>query len=175
MMVSRSRPPLPYPHCQLFDLCASVYLYANHPLQVVVTNPPYSSDHPERLLRFVRRNGKPYLLLMPTYISTAEYYRNALVPNHPKDGKTARTGSTKSRKRRKRQQPEDDEEALPVFLCNRLRYDYVNSFPLLLETTCTSVENGRLKNQKTCDHKWERLRGVLALSSCPVFLRFYPS
>eukprot|EP00929_Paragymnodinium_shiwhaense_P059114 TRINITY_DN29590_c0_g1_i1.p1 TRINITY_DN29590_c0_g1~~TRINITY_DN29590_c0_g1_i1.p1 ORF type:complete len:457 (-),score=136.86 TRINITY_DN29590_c0_g1_i1:402-1772(-) len=45
---------------------------------IVVTNPPYSGDHPERLLRWCRSNGKPFLLLMPNYVCSKDYYEEAL-------------------------------------------------------------------------------------------------
>ena len=45
---------------------------------VVVTNPPYSGKHVEKLLRFARKNGKPFLLLMPNYFVAKEYYTEEL-------------------------------------------------------------------------------------------------
>lgn len=45
---------------------------------VVVTNPPYSGDHVQKLLRFCRQNGKPFLLLMPNYVSAKEYFMDAI-------------------------------------------------------------------------------------------------
>jgi len=45
---------------------------------VVVTNPPYSGDHVERLLKWARSNGKPFLLLMPNYFISKPYYEEAL-------------------------------------------------------------------------------------------------
>ena len=45
---------------------------------VVVTNPPYSADHVERLLRWARDNGKPFFLLMPNYVCAKPYYAAAL-------------------------------------------------------------------------------------------------
>lgn len=45
---------------------------------VVVTNPPYSGDHVEKLLRWCRSNRKPFLLLMPSYFATKPYYGEAL-------------------------------------------------------------------------------------------------
>ncbi len=44
------------------------------PHDVVVTNPPYSGDHPQRLLRFLARNGRPWLALMPNWVSGRDYY-----------------------------------------------------------------------------------------------------
>jgi len=45
---------------------------------VVVTNPPYSGDHVERLLKWCRSNQKPFLLLMPGYFCNKPYYDLAL-------------------------------------------------------------------------------------------------
>jgi len=48
------------------------------PHEVVVTNPPYSGDHVERLLRWCRSNNRPFLLLMPNHFSAKPYYKVAL-------------------------------------------------------------------------------------------------
>mmetsp|Transcript_5319 Transcript_5319/g.8976 ORF Transcript_5319/g.8976 Transcript_5319/m.8976 type:complete len:343 (+) Transcript_5319:148-1176(+) len=46
---------------------------------ILVTNPPYSSNHKERCLEFavnqLKRNGRPFFLLMPNYVSTKDYFR----------------------------------------------------------------------------------------------------
>ena len=47
---------------------------------VVVTNPPYSGEHPESLLRFLRGNGKPWLALMPNWVVSRPYFA-ALAPD----------------------------------------------------------------------------------------------
>lgn len=44
---------------------------------VVLTNPPYSADHPQRLLSFLGRNGKPWLCLMPNWVQARPYYAAA--------------------------------------------------------------------------------------------------
>ena len=48
------------------------------PHDVVVTNPPYSGQHVEKLLRWARRNAKPFLLLMPNYFFSKPYFGAAL-------------------------------------------------------------------------------------------------
>jgi len=51
--------------------------FYTHPLKefdVIVTNPPYSDDHPERLLQFCVSSGKPWLLLVPNWVYTKPYY-----------------------------------------------------------------------------------------------------
>lgn len=45
---------------------------------VLVTNPPYSGVHVERLLTFVANGRKPFLLLLPHYVYTKDYYQCAL-------------------------------------------------------------------------------------------------
>ena len=45
----------------------------------LVTNPPYSEDHKERCIEYavqsLRKEGKPFLLLMPNYVALKEYWR----------------------------------------------------------------------------------------------------
>lgn len=49
---------------------------------VLITNPPYSGIHMEKLLSFcIQRDGparKPFILLLPHYVYTKEYYSRAL-------------------------------------------------------------------------------------------------
>ena len=44
---------------------------------LLVTNPPYSGQHMEKLLAFVAASTKPYLLLMPHFVYTKDYYRRS--------------------------------------------------------------------------------------------------
>jgi hypothetical protein len=44
------------------------------PFDVLLTNPPYSADHPERLLDFCRACGRPWLLLMPNWIFERPFF-----------------------------------------------------------------------------------------------------
>mmetsp|Transcript_31251 Transcript_31251/g.76244 ORF Transcript_31251/g.76244 Transcript_31251/m.76244 type:complete len:379 (+) Transcript_31251:93-1229(+) len=51
--------------------------YSVHPIpkhDVLITNPPYSSDHVQRLINFVKSNGKPTLLLMPNYVHSKPFF-----------------------------------------------------------------------------------------------------
>jgi len=43
----------------------------------LVTNPPYSGIHVEKLLSFVAKSRKPFLLLLPHYVYTKDYYQRA--------------------------------------------------------------------------------------------------
>ena len=49
---------------------------------VLITNPPYSGDHMERLIQHVisddRVRGKTWCLLMPTFVHKKEYYKDAV-------------------------------------------------------------------------------------------------
>lgn len=45
------------------------------PHDVVLTNPPYSGDHVERLLDFCEKSGKPCMLLLPNYVTTKSYFK----------------------------------------------------------------------------------------------------
>ena len=44
---------------------------------VLLTNPPYSSDHLQKIIRHVTTSGKPWLLLVPNFVYIKEYYRSA--------------------------------------------------------------------------------------------------
>jgi hypothetical protein len=44
------------------------------PHDVLLTNPPYSGDHMERLLTFCRDHSKPWLLLVPSYVHQKPYF-----------------------------------------------------------------------------------------------------
>jgi hypothetical protein len=41
---------------------------------VLMTNPPYSQDHMEKLVRFCVNSRKPFALLVPNYVYTKDYY-----------------------------------------------------------------------------------------------------
>lgn len=41
---------------------------------ILVTNPPYSGEHKERILSFCIKSGKPWVLLMPNYVANKSYY-----------------------------------------------------------------------------------------------------
>lgn len=45
---------------------------------VLMTNPPYSQDHMERLLRFCVQTRKPFLLLIPNYVYCKDYYSRVI-------------------------------------------------------------------------------------------------
>jgi hypothetical protein len=45
---------------------------------VLVTNPPYSGHHMEKILSFCSKNRKPFLLLLPHFVYTKDYYERGL-------------------------------------------------------------------------------------------------
>jgi len=47
---------------------------------VLVTNPPYSDDHKEKILRFCLGSDKPWCLLLPNYVANKSYYLDAIRP-----------------------------------------------------------------------------------------------
>jgi hypothetical protein len=56
-----------YNECEDFYEKVQTGLFPEH--DVILTNPPYSSDHPERLLAFCKSHKKPAFLLMPNYVA----------------------------------------------------------------------------------------------------------
>lgn len=50
---------------------------------VLVTNPPYSSDHMKKLLKFCAESKKPWFLLLPNYVYTKDYYIPSLLDQKP--------------------------------------------------------------------------------------------
>ena len=46
--------------------------------QVLLTNPPYSSDHLERCLHFAVKSKKPFLLLLPCWVAKKPYFTTTL-------------------------------------------------------------------------------------------------
>jgi hypothetical protein len=45
---------------------------------ILVTNPPYSGDHMEKLLNFCVGSCKPWFILVPNYMYTKDYYQSFL-------------------------------------------------------------------------------------------------
>lgn len=42
---------------------------------IFLTNPPYSGDHVEKLMRHVTISSKPWMLLMPTFVHKKDYFQ----------------------------------------------------------------------------------------------------
>ena len=45
---------------------------------VLITNPPYSADHMQRILAFAVASGKPWLLLLPNFVAFKRNFRDIL-------------------------------------------------------------------------------------------------
>ena len=50
------------------DFYAVTAAGANPEFDVLVTNPPYSGDNIDKLMKFSLSSGKPFFLLMPNYV-----------------------------------------------------------------------------------------------------------
>lgn len=60
---------------------SAVYAGLRKPnFDVLVTNPPYSGDHKERIFRFAATCGKPWAVLVPAYVLEKSYFP---VSTHP--------------------------------------------------------------------------------------------
>jgi hypothetical protein len=98
------------------------------PHDVLLTNPPYSGDHVERLLRFVATNAKPFLLLMPNYFCAKPYFLPALTEAPP--AKSASAGGGSSSHARFQSEPGvaagggQPRSSGPAYLCPIKRYCY---------------------------------------------------
>ena len=79
---NKKKAPLPCPvkiHHKKADFYVDVRQNKFPCYDILVTNPPYSSNHKERCLEFaanqLKKKGRPFFLLMPNYVSTKEYFR----------------------------------------------------------------------------------------------------
>ena len=80
-----------------------------------ITNPPYSGDHIEKLISHLttdeRTKGKPWFLLMPTFVHKKDYYKDK-IETKSKDPKKASTSS-------------DERKIDPFYLVPKKRYVYI--------------------------------------------------
>ena len=65
------------------DFYASILNEEIPEYDVLVTNPPYSGDHMKKLLKFCAESKKPWLLLLPNYVYTKDYYTPTLLGQKP--------------------------------------------------------------------------------------------
>ena len=74
-----------------------------------MTNPPYSADHVEKCLTFAAANlaehGRPYFLLLPSYVIHKPYYVDALLT-----GGAAGRRAKEAREKIEREMAEEKEE-----------------------------------------------------------------
>jgi hypothetical protein len=64
--------PRVYNRCECFYACQASGSVPE--FDVLVTNPPYSGDHVERLVEFVAASGRPWFALLPNWVYTKSYY-----------------------------------------------------------------------------------------------------
>ena len=64
-----------YNECEDFYARLRAQDFPDH--DVLLTNPPYSSDHLQKIVRHATASGKPWLLLGPNFVYIKEYYRSA--------------------------------------------------------------------------------------------------
>ncbi len=50
---------------------------------VLVTNPPYSGDHMERLVAFLAARKQPFAILVPNFVVKKPYHKTLLEPLRP--------------------------------------------------------------------------------------------
>eukprot|EP00873_Tetraselmis_striata_P018643 jgi/Tetstr1/438907/TSEL_027415.t1 len=71
-----------YGFADVYNRCEDFYqVIANGEVpehDVVVTNPPYSADHMEKIIRFCTEQAKPWMLLLPNYVYMKDYFEPAL-------------------------------------------------------------------------------------------------
>uniref|UniRef100_A0A6U5M4J8 Uncharacterized protein n=1 Tax=Calcidiscus leptoporus TaxID=127549 RepID=A0A6U5M4J8_9EUKA len=60
------------------DFYATQRTHSLPQFDLLLTNPPYSGSHPERLLEFCSASSKPWLLLMPNWVFARAYYSESL-------------------------------------------------------------------------------------------------
>lgn len=73
--------------------CYAVWEKSKPQYDVLMTNPPYSEDHIEKLMNYVTSpsfGNKPWLLLMPQWVHKKEYYLNAISRIRACDGTAAK-------------------------------------------------------------------------------------
>lgn len=70
-----------YNECE--DFYEKIKLNQTPNYDVLITNPPYSGNHVEKILRFCVENKKPWFLLLPNWAYTKEYYLASLKVSEP--------------------------------------------------------------------------------------------
>lgn len=73
-----TRRGFPRVHNKNEDFYAAIDSGSTPEYDVLVTNPPYSKDHIERILRFCVSSGKPWFLLVPNFVYVNPYYTKAM-------------------------------------------------------------------------------------------------
>eukprot|EP01063_Lacrimia_lanifica_P025687 TRINITY_DN33615_c0_g1_i1.p1 TRINITY_DN33615_c0_g1~~TRINITY_DN33615_c0_g1_i1.p1 ORF type:complete len:258 (+),score=89.10 TRINITY_DN33615_c0_g1_i1:64-837(+) len=64
--------------------CYQVWAEGRQPgHDVLITNPPFSADHKEKCIRQCVESGKPWLLLLPGYCATKQYFNDLMGDRTP--------------------------------------------------------------------------------------------
>mmetsp|Transcript_15749 Transcript_15749/g.26291 ORF Transcript_15749/g.26291 Transcript_15749/m.26291 type:complete len:310 (+) Transcript_15749:81-1010(+) len=62
---------------------------------ILVTNPPYSGEHKQKLLQYLSQSDKPFCLLLPVYVATKSYWREFVASEKvKKEGKSSTSSKT---------------------------------------------------------------------------------
>lgn len=109
---------------------------------VLVTNPPYSADHIERCVTFAAENlaayGRPYMLLLPSYVIHKDYYLPALLTGGSRGKDKAKELEMNKASAKDSDDDDDDEnggmkihggskgraQILPFYIAPKKRYYY---------------------------------------------------
>ena len=86
------------------------------PFDVFITNPPYSDDHIEKLMKYLTSSNfgsKPYLLLMPQWVHKKDYYINAT------------SGGGKERGKKRKRDNTNAQVTSPFYIVPKKRYVYL--------------------------------------------------
>jgi hypothetical protein len=64
--------------------CYAVWAAGRVPeYDVLMTNPPYSSDHMQRILAFAAASGKPWMLLLPNFVCRKQNFAQLVGASSP--------------------------------------------------------------------------------------------
>lgn len=58
----------------------------------LLTNPPYSGEHKQRILEFCVKQRRPFALLVPNYVTVKQYFKVCSQPCSPPQEATNKLG-----------------------------------------------------------------------------------
>lgn len=64
---------------------------------ILVTNPPYSGEHKQKLLQYLSGANKPFCLLLPVYVAAKSYWRDFLAAQQVKSDTNRAAGASAAR------------------------------------------------------------------------------
>ncbi|KAL3799736.1 hypothetical protein HJC23_010386 [Cyclotella cryptica] len=103
------------------DCYATWKAHSEPPFDILLTNPPYSEDHIEKLMTYITSpsfGSKPFLLLMPNWVHKKDFYLHATT------GGGQEKMHKKKRKRENHSNPTTD-TCNPFYIVPKKRYVYV--------------------------------------------------